>query len=681
MGIRQLDVAELTDRGLEPGQAEAFATALAKLEPRMPSGQVWQWLTRNLLRPDHPVAVHEYLHQTVFADWDPANGPAPAWFPDDPGSSNIAWLMRQAGVDSYRDLHAWSVAQPQAFWARLVARLDVQFRQPFTSVLDLADGPEHPHWLVGARLNVVDSCFRAADDSSAVISQAEDARAETMSVAALRSLVARVAHGLTELGLQAGDRVAIDMPMTVESVAIYLGAVAAGLPVVSIADSFAPAEIAVRLQIGAPRCVFTQDFALRRGKRLPVYEKLCAAEAPRAIVVPGGRVADCQLRAGDMAWQDFLSERTEFSPVARDPTDLSTILFSSGTTGAPKAIPWDHTTPIKCAIDAHLHHDIHPGDVLCWPTNMGWMMGPWLVYAALMNKATLALFDGVPTSREFGQFVQDAGVTMLGLVPSLVSAWRSAGCLDGLDWSAIRAFSSTGECSNPQDMLFLMSRAGYKPVIEYCGGTEIGGGYITGTVVQPSAPATFSTPALGSDLVILDEQGQPADRGELFLIPPALGLSQELLNGDHHAVYYADTPTGPQGQLLRRHGDQMQRFANGYYRAHGRVDDSMNLGGIKVSSLQIEEIAGGVAGVRETAAIAVAPPGGGPSRLVLYAVPTGETELNATELRAAMQQAIRTKLNPLFKVHDVVIIPALPRTASNKVMRRTLRAEYEQGQG
>ena len=178
--------------------------------------------------------------------------------------------------------------------------------------------------------------------------------------------------------------------------------------------------------------------------------------------------------------------------------------------------------------------------------------------------------------------------------------------------------------------------------------------------------------------MILNEQGQPAVRGELFLIPPSLGLSQELLNGDHHAVYHADTPAGPQGQLLRRHGDQMQRFANGYYRAHGRVDDSMNLGGIKVSSLQIEEIAGGVAGVRETAAIAVAPPGGGPSRLVLYAVPSGETELNATDLRSAMQQAIRTKLNPLFKVHDVVITPALPRTASNKVMRRTLRVEYEQ---
>lgn len=677
MPIPKLSSAELTGRGLSPGQAEAFVAAVGKLDQQMTPGQVWQWITRNLLRPEHPPEVHEYLHGAVFVDWDPADGPAPAWFPEDPDSSNIAWLMRKADAPSYQDLHAWSVAQPQAFWATMVARLEVRFRRPFVSALDLADGPEHPRWLVGARLNVVDSCFQAPDDSRAVIYQSEDGLLESMSVAELRSLVARVANGLENLGIKAGDRVAIDMPMTVESVAIYLGAVAAGCPVVTVADSFAPAEIAVRLRIGEARCLFTQDFALRRGKQLPLYEKICAADAPRAIVVPCGQAVACELRDGDMAWKDFLSHRTSFLPVSREPDDFTTILFSSGTTGAPKAIPWDQTTPIKSAIDAHLHHDIHPGDVLCWPSNMGWMMGPWLVYAALMNKAALALFYGTPTSRAFGQFVQDAKVTMLGLVPSLVSAWRSSGCLDGLDWSGIRAFSSTGECSNPQDMLFLMSRAGYRPVIEYCGGTEIGGGYVTGTVVQPAAPATFSTPALGTDLVILNEQGQPADRGELFLVPPSLGLSRQLLNGDHHAVYYALTPAGPQGQLLRRHGDQMQRFANGYYRAHGRVDDTMNLGGIKVSSLQIEELAGQVAGVRETAAIAVSPPAGGPSMLVLYAVPSGEVELNAADLRSAMQEALRTKLNPLFKVYEVVITPALPRTASNKVMRRSLRAEYE----
>jgi acetyl-CoA synthetase len=621
--------------------------------------------------------VHEYLHGVIFADWDPADGPAPAWFPEDPDSSNIAWLMRTAGEKSYRDLHAWSVSHRQEFWLAMVERLEVQVSESFRSVLDLSGGPEHPRWLVGAKLNVVDSCFRASDDSPAVIYQAEDGAIERLSVAELRSMAGRVANGLAELGLKANDRVAIDMPMTVESVAIYLGAVAAGCPVVTVADSFASAEIAVRLGLGQARCIFTQDFALRLGKRLPLYERVRAADAPRAIVLPCSRTVDCQLRHGDLAWQDFLSDRADFRAVPRDPSDLSTILFSSGTSGAPKAIPWDQTTPIKAAVDAHLHQDIHPGDVLCWPTNLGWMMGPWLVYASLMNKATMALFYGAPTTRAFGQFVQDAGVTMLGLVPSIVAAWRRTGCLDGLDWSGIRAFSSTGECSNPRDMLFLMSRAGYKPVIEYCGGTEIGGGYITGTVVQHAAPSTFSTPTLGTDLIILDEQGRPADHGEAFLIPPSMGMSLEVLNRDHHEEYYADTPQGPQGQLLRRHGDQMQRLANGYFRVHGRADDCMNLGGIKASSLQIEEVVGRVEGVRETAAVAVSPQGGGPSLLVVYAVPTGKRELNAVDVRSAMQQAISTELNPLFKIHDVVIVEALPRTASNKVMRRTLRAEYE----
>ena len=128
-----------------------------------------------------------------------------------------------------------------------------------------------------------------------------------------------MANGLAELGLKADDRIAIDMPMTVESVAIYLGAVAAGCPVVAVADSFAPAEIAVRLEIGQVRCIFTQDFATRLGKRLPLYEKVRAAGAPQAIVLPCGRTVDCALRDGDLAWQEFLSDRADFEAVPRGP--------------------------------------------------------------------------------------------------------------------------------------------------------------------------------------------------------------------------------------------------------------------------------------------------------------------------------------------------------------------------
>ncbi|MDQ3814866.1 MAG: AMP-binding protein, partial [Armatimonadota bacterium] len=455
---------------------------------------------------------------------------------------------------------------------------------------------------------------------------------------------------------------------------------------------------------------------LRGGKELPLYANLLEADAPPAIVLPATDQVSLPLRAGDCTWTEFLEAEKEeqfggggppcppwraaprcfepvaptagteagphqvfpekgFEPVPREPSDHLNILFSSGTTGEPKTIPWTHTTPIKCAADAHFHQNVQPGDVLVWPTNLGWMMGPWLIFASLINRATMGLYYGAPTGREFCRFVQDARVTMLGVVPSLVKTWRNADCVQGLDWSAIKVFSSTGECSNAEDMRWLMAQASGRPVIEYCGGTEIGGGYITGTVTRPCVPGTFNTPALGLDFVVLDDAARPAPEGELFIVPPSIGLSTTLLNKGHHETYFADTPRGPHGETLRRHGDWMEELPGGYWRAHGRADDTMNLGGIKVSCVEIEQALQSVPEVTETAAIAVSP-GGGPSRLVVYAVCSAAQVMSTEELLAAMQQAIKRDLNPLFKIHDLVLIDALPRTASHKVMRRVLRDQY-----
>jgi acetyl-CoA synthetase len=376
-----------------------------------------------------------------------------------------------------------------------------------------------------------------------------------------------------------------------------------------------------------------------------------------------------------VAWEGFVGSDADSAATLRDPDDPLNILFSSGTTGDPKAIPWTQTTPIKCAADAHFHQDVHPGDVLVWPTNLGWMMGPWLIFASLMNRATMGLFDGAPTGRAFGEFVQKAGTTVLGLVPSLVKAWRASGCMEGLDWSGIKLFTSTGECSNEDDMRWLMELGGGKPVVEYCGGTEIGGAYITGTLARRCVAGRFNTPALGVDVVVLDEEGRLSQSGELFLLPPSIGLSNTLLNKDHHEVYYAGVPKGPNGETLRRHGDEMETLGDGYWRARGRADDTMNLGGIKVSSAEIEQVLQRVPGVFETAAIAVSPDGG-PSQLVIYAVCPETDESRKGTLMAEMQNAIRHDLNPLFKIQELVFVDALPRTATNKVMRRDLRARY-----
>ncbi len=683
---KQLSLQQIVKCGVNQTIAAAMLPQINQWLASLPSVECWQRFSREILKPDYPFSLHELLYQTAFSDWNSSQGPPPAWFPSDEQiqATNITALMKELKIASYSELHTWSVQNRAQFWQVMIRQLNIKFQEKYTQILDLSQGIELPRWLVGARLNIVESCFQAPQNETAIIFQKEGGSLSTLTYGELETLTNRVANSLLDMGFSPGEAIAIAMPMNAESVAIYLGIIKAGGVVVSIADSLAATEIATRLKLSGAKAIFTQDYILRAGKQLPLYNKVMDAGAPQAIVLAHNSSLSVKLRQQDLNWADFLSPKEYFDALPREPHAHTNILFSSGTTGKPKAIPWTQTTPIKCAVDGHLHHDIHAGDVVAWPTNLGWMMGPWLIYASLINQATIALYYGAPTGREFGQFVQDARVTMLGLVPSLVNTWKATSCMQGLDWSTIKAFSSTGECSTPQDMLFLMSLAGYKPIIEYCGGTEIGGGYITGTLVQPCAPSTFTTPALGLDLAIFDEQGSPADKGEVFIIPPSLGLSTELLNKDHHQVYFANTPSLPSTKVgadtsslpLRRHGDHIERLPNSYYRAHGRTDDTMNLGGIKVSSAEIEQVLNAVEGVWETAAIAISPPQGGPSQLVIYAVVAPHLQSDKDILMTSLQSAIKQHLNPLFKIRHLEIVMALPRTASNKVMRRVLRDRY-----
>jgi len=674
----RIESTELIEHGAPESEAAELAAKLNECLAMPDPCEAWQVTAADVLRPEHPLSLHEFIHDAVFNTWDPEQGPRPAWVPSEDciNSSNIASLIEKVGVADYDALHAWSVENTDQFWDSVIESLDVRFSAPHSSVVDLSDGTESPVWLPDAALNITESCFSGEADRPAIVYKKADGELETVRLSQLEALCNRVANGLRECGFQKGDCIGIDMPMTVEAVAGYLGIIKAGGVVVSIADSFMPEQIATRLRLGKAKAVLTQDVVVQGNKTTRLYDNVLAAGAPKAIVVRSGEDATTELRAGDLPWEEFLSDNSVFDAVACQPMDHANILFSSGTTGEPKAIPWNHTTPIKCAADAWLHHNVKQGDVLAWPTNLGWMMGPWLIFAALMNRATMALYGGSPISAGFCKFVEEAGVTMLGVVPSLVSAWRRSGSVRGCNWQGIEVFSSTGECSNAADMFYLMSRAGYRPVIEYCGGTEIGGGYITGTVVQPAAPATFSTPALGLGMTILDDTHRESDQGELYLLPPSIGLSTELLNQDHFSVYFKDTPRGKDGSALRKHGDQMAHCGGGYYRAHGRVDDTMNLAGIKFGSAELERIVSAVDGVQEAAAIAVERRGGGAMRLVIFAVPSGGVEMTKAKAMKGMREAIKSRLNSAIRVSDVVLVDSLPKTASNKIIRRELRRQY-----
>jgi acetyl-CoA synthetase len=165
------------------------------------------------------------------------------------------------------------------------------------------------------------------------------------------------------------------------------------------------------------------------------------------------------------------------------------------------------------------------------------------------------------------------------------------------------------------------------------------------------------------------------EAGEVFLLPPSIGLTQQLLNKNHHEEYYEGIPKGPHGEILRKHGDAFERFEvldTSFYKSIGRIDDAMNLGGIKISAVEIEEVLNKHPDVFETAAISAPDEKGGPERLVIY-FSGGE---NTLTLKKDLQLLLNQELNPLFKIHEIIRIDTLPRTASNKTMRRELRKQY-----
>lgn len=595
--------------------------------------------------------------------------------PIDFQKTNVFQSMKKLGFDTYDTFWEWSVQSRENFWSFVIETLEIPFVNKPDEILNLDQGVENAKWLVGAKMNIVDACFNSNLDNVAIIQGNENGIIKKYTYLDLLKKVNQIANAIQKIGLQKKDTIALDLPMTFEAVAIYLAGIKAGLKVSTIADSFTPEEIKIRLDIAKPKLIFTQDFLWRNQKQIPLYEKMASVTDCKTIVISSS-TPKITLKNNAIFWNDFLSENAIFDSVVCSADDPHTILFSSGTTSTPKAIPWTHITPIKCASDAYFHQDIQENDVVAWPTNLGWMMGPWLVFAALINKGSIALFNGSPLEKEFGKFIEKTKVNMLGVVPSIVKQWKLSGCMESLNWSSIKCFSSTGETSNAEEYSYLMQLAGNKPIIEYCGGTEIGGGYLSSTLIQNNIPSTFSTKVLGADFVILDENHVETNMGEVFIIPPILGLSSTLLNKNHHDEYYAGIAPF-MGKTLRRHGDQIEQLENGYFKAQGRVDDTMNLGGIKVSSIQIEESLLKLEFIKECAAVSVPPKGGGPENLVIYYVLKEEKkETDKTAIFQAISNEIKNKINPLFKVFDVVYIQSLPRTASGKIMRRVLRKQY-----
>ncbi|KAL1832011.1 hypothetical protein DCAR_0102027 [Daucus carota subsp. sativus] len=715
ISISEVGVKELREAGLQQTEAENLYNHLKQAiyasndDPK----ELWRAITaRRLLKPWFPHALHQLVYYAVYHNYDASvSGPPLYWFPslNESSYTNLGRLMEthcpkllgleyKNPIASFTQFQRYCVQHPEVYWPLILKELSLSFREEPKCILDTTDRTKRSgSWLPGSVLNIAECCLLATshpkkqENSLAIVWRDEgfdDSSINSMTLRDLREQVMLVATALDAM-FSKGDAIAIDMPMTVNAVIIYLAIVYAGFVVVAIADSFAPKEIATRLRVSKAKAIFTQDCIVRGGRQFPLYSRVIEASPCKAIVVPAiGKDVKVQLRKQDLLWIDFLSSvdslpREKYSSAAYLPADsMIAILFSSGTTGDPKAIPWTQISPIRAAGEAWAQMNLQAGDIYCWPTNLGWVMGPILLFSCLLNGGTLALYHGSPLGRGFGKFVQDAGVAVLGTVPSLVKTWKSTKCMEGLDWTNIKSFASTGEASNIDDDLWLSSKAYYKPIIECCGGTELSSSYIQGNFLQPQAFGAFSSASMATGFVILDEDGFPypddqACIGEVGLFPLYMGATDKLLNADNEEVYFKGMPVY-KGMNLRRHGDILKRTIGGYIVVQGRADDTMNLGGIKTSSVEIERVCDQAdQSVLETAAVSAAPANGGPEQLAIFVVLKEGYKSKPDMLRLKFSRAIQTNLNPLFKVSIVKIVPEFPRTASNKLLRRVLRDRFK----
>jgi acetyl-CoA synthetase len=588
------------------------------------------------------------------------------WHPtsDRIAAANLTRLMQRLAAPTYQDLHTVSVEDPDRFWRAVVddLELDVEWDQ----VVDLSRGPERARWFVGATTNVARECVHrwAELDGEAVVGRYEDGARDALSWRELSRQVTQLAEALAELGVRAGDRVAIFMPMC-PAVAVASHACAhVGAVQVPIFSGFAAPAIASRLEDSGAKLVICADWSLRRGKRVDT----------RAILDETGDHTVIEWSRDTRSWPELVTKQPGTLPPAELDAEAPYLLaYTSGTTGRPKgALHVQGGFLVSIAREAAYQTDVKRGDRVHFATDMGWIMGPWTVVGAGACGATVVFAEGAPDwpDDRLWELVESERVTMLGLSPTLVRALIPKGD-PRHDRSSLRAFCTTGEPWNPDPYRWLFETVGESrvPIVNISGGTEVGACFLSTCITEPIKAVALGFPALGQDMDVVDGAGEPVrgEVGELVCRRPWPGMTRGLWNdpdGERFLDAYWRRFPG-----VWTHGDWASIDEDGYWFLHGRSDDTLNIAGKRIGPAELESAAIGSGIVAEAAAVGIPHDVKGEVAWIFCVASPGE---EADEARVAT--AVTDVLGKAFKPDRIVWVSALPKTRSAKIVRRAVRA-------
>ncbi|WP_052888222.1 acetoacetate--CoA ligase [Thermogemmatispora carboxidivorans] len=594
----------------------------------------------------------------------------------------LRWLAEQRGKQftSRHELWEWSVTDLEGFWSSLWDYFQIQASQPYTQVLASRSMPG-ARWFPGAELNYAQHVFRQASaEHPAIIFRSEREPWRTLSWKELEQAVGAVAQGLRQLGIKRGDRVVAYLPNIPETVIAFLACASLGAIWSSCSPDFGTSSVVDRFKQIEPRVLFAVDGYQYNGRpfdRRGVLAELQAAlpTLEHTVIIPYLNPSPEEASAGlrqVIPWSSMLAQS---APLTFEQVPFEHplwVLYSSGTTGLPKAIVQGQGGILLEHLKVlSLESNLKPGDRFFWFTSTGWMMWNFLVSGLLVG-ATILLYDGAPGYPDMNtlwRFAQDSGMNLFGTSAAYISSCMKAGVEPGkeFDLSQLRCIGSTGSPLPPEGFRWIYEHVKRDLwLASVSGGTDVCSAFVGGCVLLPVYAGEIQCRALGARVEAFDEEGRSLidEVGELVVTAPMPSMPLFFWNDPDHRRYresYFEMYPG-----VWRHGDWIKITPRGGAIIYGRSDSTINRQGIRMGSSEIYRVVESFPEVLDSLIVGVERPGGG-YYLPLFVVLREGLRLDE-ELQRRLKEALRREISPHHVPDEIIAISEVPRTLSGKKM-------------
>ena len=600
----------------------------------------------------------------------------------------LGWLERERGLvfEDYDDLWRWSVEDIPDFWSSIWEFFEVKAHSPYEAVL-IDDAMPGARWFPGAQLNFAEHLVGRDEDVGeiAIVAKSQTRDPVELTFAELRDQVARARAGLARLGVGPGDRVVAYLPNIPETLVAFAAAASLGAIWASCAPELGPRSVIDRLTQLEPTVLLAVDGYGFRDRLVDRRDEVAAVRAAlptllHVVHVPyGGFVVDDAI-----SWDDLLAKPgpLEFLPVAFDHPLF--VLFSSGTTGPPKAVVHGHGGILLELLKAHAFSwDLKPGGRLLWFSTTSWMMWNALV-AALLVRSSIVMLDGDPMWPDIGwqwRVAEETRPSFMGVSPTFLMACRKAELRPGQehDLSSIRVFGTAGSPLPAEGYRYVYDELGPDVLlINGSGGTDVCSGIVGGSALLPVYEGEISGRLLGVATDAFDLHGRSVvgELGELVITRPMPSMPVALWGDADGALYrssYFELFPG-----IWRQGDWIRFSDRGSCVVTGRSDATLNRGGVRLGTGEFYSAVEELPEITDSLVIHLEDDEGGAGELVLFVVLAAGVTLD-DDLRAGIARTLRSQLSPRHVPDTIRAVPAIPRTLTGKKLetpvKRLLRGE------